>query len=95
MAPEEEVPVCVRRQQPGDGAVAEVEHEPRALVLVVEEVRLAAGRDEQDASELGLGYEERAAEAESHRIETLSYSIAYAFSHPSRCAIQGAACQTE
>ena len=54
-------------EQPGDRAVAEVEHEPRALVPVVEEVRLAARRDEQDGAELGLGGEERAREPQRDR----------------------------
>src|SRR3954452_3792511 len=47
VAAEELVAAAVLRQQPGDGAVAEVEHETRALVFVVEQVRLAAGRDDE------------------------------------------------
>src|SRR3954454_1953866 len=41
VAAEELVAAAVLRQQPGDCTVAEVEHEARALVAIVEEVRLA------------------------------------------------------
>ena len=57
----------VARQQAGDGAVAEVEHEARALVAVVEQVRLAAGGDEQHVPQLGLGEQEVAGEPQRDR----------------------------
>ena len=50
------------RQQAGDGPVAEVEHEARAPVRVVEQVRLAAGGDDQDVPQVGLGEQEVARE---------------------------------
>ena len=51
-----------RREQRRHCAVAEVEHEARALVPVVEQVRLAARGDHQHVRELGLGAQQVARE---------------------------------
>ena len=84
-------------EEPGDRPVAEVEHEARALVPVVEQVRLAARGDHQHAAQLVFGADQSRAirSATDVPCETLSYSTAKAFTQPSRCAIHGDACQTE
>ena len=57
----------VADDEPGDRAVAEVEHEARALVRVVEQVRLAAGGDDEDRLQLGLGPQQVARDAQRDR----------------------------
>ena len=47
--------------------VAEVEHEPRALVLVVEEVRLSRGTDEQETPQAVVPDQVVAREPQRHR----------------------------
>jgi len=59
--------VIVCDEEPRDRAVAEVEHEPRALVVVVEEVRLAARGDHQDRPKLRLAAEHVAGDAQRDR----------------------------
>ena len=57
----------IAREQPGDRAVAEVEHEARALVRVVQEVRLAAGSHDQHVPEFWLGEQEVASQPQRDR----------------------------
>ena len=54
VAAEQRVAAPVLDEQTRHGAVAEVEHEARALVRVVEEVRLAAGGDDEHGTQLVL-----------------------------------------
>ena len=64
---EELVARRVPHEQPRDGAVAEVEHEARPLVRVVEEVRLAASRHDQHVLQLVLGTQQVARDAQRDR----------------------------
>ena len=67
MRPEHLVPLRLTDDEGGDCAVAEVEHEPRSRVAVVEQVRLPARGDHQHALELGLRPQHVAHDAERHR----------------------------
>ena len=93
---EHEVLVRIRDEEPGDRPVAEVEHEARPLVPVVEQVRLAARRDDEGGSPLGLGDEQRPCGPKRHRRPHRDVVVLDRVGpeQPNRCAIQGAACQT-
>ncbi len=67
VATEQLVPGTVLDEQAGDSPVAEVEHEARALVPVVEEVGLPARGDEEDGPQLVLGDEHVARDPQCDR----------------------------
>jgi hypothetical protein len=61
------IAAAVLDEQPGDRTVAEVEHEARPLVAVIEEIRLTARGDDQDRAQLVLGQQHVAGETQRHR----------------------------
>ena len=64
---EQGVVVPVLYEETGDRAVAEVEHEARALISVIEEIGLAARRDDEDRVDVVLCEEHVARDAKRNR----------------------------